>query len=80
VPVVALPARRHFAEDWSQIVREVRGKIRKAVAGRIYASGVKGPRSYPGPYFFVLGAVLRLSASDTIECVSQENTDAQKGE
>jgi hypothetical protein len=30
-------ARRHFAEDWSQIVHEVRGKIRKAVAGRMYA-------------------------------------------
>jgi hypothetical protein len=25
------------AEDWSQIVHEVRGKIRKAVAGRMYA-------------------------------------------
>jgi hypothetical protein len=33
----AAPARRHFAEDWSQIVHEVRGKIRKAVAGRMYA-------------------------------------------
>jgi hypothetical protein len=30
-------ARRHLAEDWSQIVHEVRGKIRKAVAGRMYA-------------------------------------------
>jgi hypothetical protein len=30
-------ARRHFAEDWSQIVHEVRSKIRKAVAGRMYA-------------------------------------------
>jgi hypothetical protein len=53
-PVVALRARRHFAGDWSQIVHEVRGKIRKAVAGRMYASTVKGPRSDPGPYF--LGA------------------------
>jgi hypothetical protein len=30
-------ARRHLAEDWSQIVHEVRGKMRKAVAGRMYA-------------------------------------------
>jgi hypothetical protein len=35
--VIGNRARRHFAEDWSQIVHEVRGKIRKAVAGRMYA-------------------------------------------
>jgi hypothetical protein len=55
VPVVALPARRYFAEDWSQVVHEVRGKIAEAVVGRMYASNVKGPRSDPGPQFFGVG-------------------------
>jgi hypothetical protein len=35
--VISNHARRRFAEDWSQIVHEVRGKILKAVAGRMYA-------------------------------------------
>ena len=35
--VIGNHARRHLAEDWSQIVHEVRGKIHKAVAARMYA-------------------------------------------
>ena len=59
-------ARRHFAEDWSQIVHEVRGKILKAIAGRMYASSVRGASERSGALLLLVpGVVLRLSASDT---------------